>query len=244
MTAARHKRRWFQFSLRTLLILVTVGCICGGWWLNRAFQQRTAVRRFYELTAHRPDSHGDSLVTMGYRHQGKDEYYKPIIPKWLHWLRDMIGEECFGEVTGVQLLDTPATNEDLKHLAVLPGVERIWLARTKVTDEGMPLLKVCPKLKFLGLDGTPITDEGIAHLTAFPDLESLSLSGTKITDAGLEHLARLPRLKELWLRNTAITDAGYQKLQAALPDCEIQADVPSYHRQLLELWGNTGSPEW
>ena len=242
MTSPPSNRRWFQFSLRTLLVLVTVGCIAGGWWINRAFQQRTAVRRFYELTAHRQRQHSDSLTTMGYRYQGKDQYYKPIIPKWLHWLRDMIGEECFGEVTGVQLLDTPATNDDLKHLAVLPSVERIWLARTKVTNEVVPLLKVCPKLKFLGLDDTPITDDGISHLVFFQDLESLSLSGTKITDAGLEHLAQLPRLKELWLRNTAITDAGYQKLQAALPKCEIQADVPTYHRKVMEMWWTTGTP--
>ena len=242
MAATLLKRPWFQFSLRTLLVIVTIGCLAGGWWINRAFQQRAAVRRFYELTAGRQDQHGDSLTTMGYRYQGKDQYYRPIIPKWLHWLRDMIGEECFGEVTGVQLLDTPATNEDLKLLAILPSVERVWLARTKVTDEGIPLLKVCPKLKFIGLDELPITDAGIAHLTAFQDLESLSLSGTKITDAGLEYLARLPRLKELWLRNTAITEAGYQKLQAALPQCEIQADVLSYHRKLMEAWGTTSPP--
>ena len=244
MTAEGRKRRWFQFSLRTLLILVTIGCVGGGWWLNRAFRQRAAVRRFYELTADRQSHRHDAPVTMCYRYQGKDQYYKPIIPKWLHWLRDMIGEECFGEVTGVQLLDTTATDEDLKHLAVLPGVERIWLARTKITDEGMPLLKVCPKLTFIGLDQTPVTDDGISHLTAFRDLESLSLNGTKITDAGLEHLARLPRLKELWLRNTAITDAGYQELQAALPDCQIQADVPSYQRNVMEMWWNTGTPAW
>ena len=240
----RPIKRWFQFSLRTLLVLVTTGCVAGGWWINRAFQQRAAVRRFYELTAKRPDSHGDSLVTMGYRYQGKDQYYKPIIPQWLHWLRDMIGEECFGEVTGVQILDTPATNDDLKHLAVLPCVERVWLARTKVTDEGMPRLLACPKLKFIGLDDLPITDAGIEHLVVLQDLESMSLSGTKITDAGLAHLAKLPKLKELWLRNTAITDAGYQKLQAALPQCEIQADVPSYHRKLMEMWWNTGTPTW
>jgi hypothetical protein len=244
VTVSPPKRRSFQFSLRTLLVLVTVGCLVGGWWINRAFQQRAAVRRFYELTADRPSQHGDSLTTMGYRYQGKDQYYKPIIPKSLHWLGDMIGEECFGEVTGVQILDTPATNDDLKHLAVLPSVERIWLSRTKVDDDGMPLLKACPKLNFLGLDELPITDAGISHLTAFQNLESLSLSGTKITDAGLEYLAKLPRLKEVWLRNTAITDAGYQKLQAALPDCQIQADVPTYQQKLMEYWGTTGVPTW
>jgi hypothetical protein len=244
MTPLRPKRRWFQFSLRTLLVLVTLGCLAGGWWINRAFQQRAAVRRFYELTANRPSQQGDSLTTMGYRYQGRDQYYKPIVPKSLHWLRDMIGEECFGEVTGVQLTDTPATNNDLKHLAVLPTVERILLSGTKVDDDGIPLLKVCPKLKYLALNDTAITDQGLSHVTAFQDLEMLSLSGTKITDAGLAHLARLPRLKQLWLRNTAITDAGYQKLQSALPDCEIQSDVPSYQRRVLEFWGTTGTPTW
>jgi hypothetical protein len=236
-------RRWFQFSLRTLLVIVTIGSVAGGWWINRAFQQRAAVRRFYELTANRHNPFWGELTTMGYRYKGKDKS-KPVIPKWLHWLRDMIGEECFGEVTGVQLLDTPATNDDLKYLAVLPSVERVWLSSTNVNDDGLPLLKVCPKLKFLALEGTPITDAGIAHLTAFRDLEYLSLSGTKCTDAGLVHLAKLPRLTHLLLWDTAITDAGYQKLQAALPECEILAEVPTYRRKqkATEMWGTTRTP--
>src|SRR5262249_41452661 len=56
-------------------------------------------------------------------------------------------------------------------------------------------------------------------------------SGTKITDEGLDHLAKLPQLKELWLRNTAVTDARYRRLQEALPECEIQADVPAVRAQ-------------
>jgi hypothetical protein len=222
---------------------MTIACLVSGFWLNRAIRQRTAVRHFYALTAQRTHSGNDHLVTMGYRYRGKDEYYKPIIPKWLHPLRDLIGEEAFGEVTGVQLIDTGATDADLRYLRDVPTVERALLSSTNVTDQGIPYLLACPKLRYVSLDGAPITDAGIAQLVALTDLETLSLSGTKVTDAGLEHLAKLPKLKELWLRDTAITDAGYRRLQAALPKCKIQADVPAYFQQLnLDMFGSP--PRW
>jgi hypothetical protein len=225
-----HARWSFRprFSLQTLFIVMTVACLLGGYWMNRAIRQRTAVRRFYELTADRESGPLGDLTTMGYRYQGKDQYYKPITPQWLHPLRDMIGEEAFGEVTGVQLMSTPATNNDLRYLSDVPTVERISVDDTKVTDEGLLHLRACSKLRFLGLNGIPITDKGLAEISDLAELDSISLNGTKITDAGLVHLEKLTKLKHLWLRNTAITDAGYRKLQAALPDCEIQADVPAY----------------
>jgi hypothetical protein len=33
----KRKRRWFQFSLRTLLIGVTLFCIFGAWFGNQAW---------------------------------------------------------------------------------------------------------------------------------------------------------------------------------------------------------------
>ena len=40
----KHKLRWYQFSLRTLLLLVTVACICLGFPAKRARDQRRAVQ--------------------------------------------------------------------------------------------------------------------------------------------------------------------------------------------------------
>jgi hypothetical protein len=31
----KRKRRWFQFRLRTLMIVVTLFCIAGGWLGNQ-----------------------------------------------------------------------------------------------------------------------------------------------------------------------------------------------------------------
>ena len=89
-----------------------------------------------------------------------------MIPKWLHPLRDMISEEAFGEVTGVQLLNTSATDSDLRYLADVPTVERVWPSDTKVTKKGLPYLHACPKLKFLALNNPPITDDCLTRLPA------------------------------------------------------------------------------
>ena len=40
---SKPRRRWFQFSLRTLLVLVTVLCVCQAVTANRARKQREAV---------------------------------------------------------------------------------------------------------------------------------------------------------------------------------------------------------
>lgn len=230
-----RQRSWFSFSLRTLLIAMTICCVVLGQWVGQLIRQRTAVRHFYELTANRTASHlGAGPVTMVYRYKGEGRS-KPMVHKWLY---PLFGEEAFGEVITVQLLDTLATDEDLRYLADVPTVEWVHLSNTKVTDKGLLYLLACPKLRNLTLDGLPITDDGLAQLIVLKELEEISLSRTQITDAGLEHLAKLPNLKNIWLRGTAITDGGYQRLKAALPRCEIQADVPSYNQQLQQWSGD------
>jgi len=237
--SARPARRWLglRFSLRTLLFVITIVCLASGLVLNRAIRQRIAVQRFNALSANRPDLDGEHLPTMLYAHNGQ-VHSRPILPEWEGPLARFLGEEAFGEVIGVQLQDTPATDDDLRLLADLPSIEQVWLSRTKVTDKGLAHLAACPNLKLVILGDTAVTDAGAAHLAKLTMLESLSLSGTKITDAGLVNLAKLTNLKELWLRNTPITDAGYRQLQSALPNCQIQADVPAaQEKHQHQLWG-------
>lgn len=231
-----------RYSLRTFLIAITIVCLASGLWLNRAVRQRVAVRHFLALFADQSLDSGEHLATMLYAHGGQ-VHSRPILPKWQQPLARLLGEEAFGELVGVQILNTPASDDDLRYLADLPSVHSVWLSRTKVTDEGLAHLAACPKLTFLTLDETAITDAGAAKLAELTRLESLSLSGTQITDAGLAHLARLRNLKQLWLRQTPITDAGYRQLQSALPHCEIQADLPAAQQQHQHLfWGGYPRP--
>ena len=56
----KHRRRWWQLSLRTLLIVVTVFCILLGITVKRARDQRQAVEAIEALggkTHYRHDNH-------------------------------------------------------------------------------------------------------------------------------------------------------------------------------------------
>jgi hypothetical protein len=44
---------------------------------------------------------------------------------------------------------------------------------------------------------------------------------TEVGDAGLEHLKSLTQLRFLVLSGTKVSDTGVQRLQQALPQCEI-----------------------
>ena len=236
--------RWLvlRFSLRALAVGLTLVCVACGIWVNGPLRQRAAVRHFQALNPPyklAPVSSGDlgggmggalggagapqgsHVMVIAWRAQGRDDHHLPQIDWWQRPAAAVLGEDAFGEVTGVMLLGLPATDDDLRHLSSLPAVERINLSGTKVTDAGLAHLRPCRRLTFLSLEDTAVTDKGLAELGIHQNLQGLSLSGTKITDAGLPSLARLPRLAQLWLQRTAITDAGYRKLTAVMPECEI-----------------------
>jgi hypothetical protein len=209
-----------------MLIAVTAGCLVSGFLMNKLLRQRTAVRHFNSLTANRPDDGGTVIATMVYRVEG--EYLvRPAISKWLAPFSEMIDEEAFGDIIGMQLLDSPTTDADLRYLRDLPQVQILLLSRTKMTDAGIPHLLACRQLRYLSLVKIPLSDEGIAQLTQLKQIETLTLDGTAITDASVEHLTKLPKLKWISILDTSITDEGYLRLQAALLECYIQSDVPA-----------------
>ncbi len=45
---ARHKRRWLQFKLRTLLIVVTFAALSLGWWRHRHYCLARAEAHWWE----------------------------------------------------------------------------------------------------------------------------------------------------------------------------------------------------
>ena len=237
--------------------MVTALGIGGGWLLNRAFQQRAAIRHYCELSSHLPPEHYyNHYITIGFALT--EEQIKasklPRQPTWrdrpYQWLG---GDECWGQVVRVLLNHTAATDDDLRRLAALPALEELELAGTNITDGGLPLLHACPQLRYVDLADTSISDEGLAHLAALGRLEALSLDRTRISDDGLRHLTRLEGLQSLTLRGTGITDEGvpylaeltaltelfvpgtaiteegHRKLQAQLPHCRIRRSSQLNH---------------
>ncbi len=132
-----------------------------------------------------------------------------------------LARNAAGQVIEVDLGETAATDAVLAHLVGLAHVQEISLYQTKITSGGLVYLKKLTKLKRLFLNDTAVGDEGMTSLSGLVNLQTLGLSGTKITDRGLVHLAKLAKLESLFAIGTQITDAGADKLQKALPDCDI-----------------------
>ena len=58
----------------------------------------------------------------------------------------------------LDLADTTVTDDDLRHLPRLTGMEELDLADTQVTDAGLAHLAGLTWLKRIYLDGTDVTD--------------------------------------------------------------------------------------
>jgi hypothetical protein len=153
------------------------------------------------------------------------------------------GERYVGKWEGIECLVTRDTKQsgqpiveldfigcDLKDadLKKLAGVKKTLKSlnlryNAKVTDAGLRNLACLENLETLFLPVTSIGDTGLKELTPLKQLRRLSLASTRVTDAGLKELVSLENLQYLDLSGTAVTDAAVQKLQRALPKCEINS---------------------
>ena len=202
------RRRWLRFSLRTLLVLVTV---CGVWLgikVDQARRQKEAVEALRALGAE-----------IWYEHQRKDNggYDVTIELEVPGWARELCGDDFFQTVTGVSFLPRTGkdgwpltrrtvTDEDLKCLSDLPHLEQLLVFSAPITDAGLAHLRYPERLRVVMLDYTEIGDGFVRRLKGADRLESLCLDHTKVTDDALAQLTNLTKLQVLRLRGTDTGD--------------------------------------
>jgi Leucine-rich repeat (LRR) protein len=194
ITKPKRKRRWHQFSLRTLLILTLILAIpCA--WLGRKIDQKRREREAVE-----------AIVKLG----GDVRYYNE--PSGPIWLTNLLGERFFDDVDDVDLRDANA-DAALAHVQKLTHLFALDLWESKVTDAGLVGFKGPTELRVLYLQKASVGDIGLKCLDQFAQLVTLDLSQTKVTDDGLQHLMGLTQLEMLSLDETNITDAGLKRLK-------------------------------
>ena len=103
----------------------------------------------------------------------------------------------------VELVRLPKSAGDkaLSYVAALSKPEALRmldLSGTQVTDEGLKKVEGLKGLETLDISNTDITDKGLKHLEKLPNLRDLRIGDTKVTNEGLADLvASLPRLDVL-----------------------------------------------
>ena len=208
---ARERRRWFQCSVRTML-LGTAMIACGlGLFVYKIDRARLVVAAIEEVGG-----------TCEYRGS------PPKSGRIRAWLRRHLPRSYFDEVIYI-FADHNAkiTDAELAHLSALTSLEFLFLNGTRVSDAGLVQLSSLTSLRWLNLSETQVTDAALVRLSALTSLKRVDLRGTQVTDAGLAHLSSLTSLEILDLRGTQVTDAGLEHLSALtslnwLDLCETQ----------------------
>jgi hypothetical protein len=203
----KRNRRWFQFSLRTLLIFTMICAVACG-WLGKKIE-----RKRKELDAAEAILRSGGSVWYDYQMEHGNE--KPPGPDWL---RGLLGENFFSEVENVQFGSpgTTVSDDAMAKLKELVELKTLYLANTKFSEASLVNLEALTHLQELSLGMTEVTDTGLEHLKRLTELKSLYLYQTGVTDSGLASLKGLTKLQNLDLRMTKISDAGLSNLKGLM----------------------------
>lgn len=239
--AKRRGRRWLQFCLRTLLVLMTLFALWLGYQVDRVRQQTALVAAID--AAHRDGYCQICRVMYDYQFNPAGKFLAKATPPGPTWLRKLIGDEYFRRVRGIHL--------NVNHANVLENVRLSGFCDLEDFQVGFhPALSASPnwcpfvyprsfaglgthkivppplihdkelaelsrllKLKTLILYNADITDDALAHLQKLPRLEDLRIESPNITDAGVDHLAKLKNLRTLALYEHRLTKQGVNRAQ-------------------------------
>lgn len=196
INAVKPRRRWFQFSLRTLLLMMLVFGCGLGWYMEKRLKSQREWQAIKRSIKSIQQDRGFVKFDNSEQRSG-------------HWVEKKLGIDLPGK-TSVTIL---CTNHILEsgELYKMKSVQELQFYAAYVTDEDLKELAKLPELRSITTNPSSITAEGLAHFREHPHLETLGLDGSKMTDADLE-MMDLPNLRSLSLRGTAISDAGVASL--------------------------------
>jgi formylglycine-generating enzyme required for sulfatase activity len=175
----RSKLRWYQYSLKSLLVFTTiVGLVMGlvvvpVHWARQQWGAIQALRDLGWVVTCDPTPSGPA------------------------WARKVFGDEMFHNAVAVD--SPPGTSDDeVMNLSHMPELERAYISGEKVTDAGVRRLAGFPRLKTVCLSGTSVGDEGARQLERLENLEQLYLTETRVTDAGVKELEEMLPGCKVW----------------------------------------------
>lgn len=196
--AGRPRRRWFQFSVRSVLIAMTLFAVWFGLRMDRARRQQKAVAVLRER--------GSVLYESHFQGPGLSARFEKPAPWGPKWLRAIVGNDFFDRVRTVWLTESPS-DDDLAYLRDLPDVESLIISSNYVTGKGVEHLQGLTSLKELILGRNKLTDADLAHLEPLQELRYLNVL-CSMSDRAVESLAVLKNLEELHISNVAASSTG------------------------------------
>lgn len=170
-TNSQPRRRWFQFKLRTLLVMVLLASIGMSWFgvkMQQVRRQRAAIDAIVK---------GGGTVSWAFPDVAEESRGRA-------WLRKLLGDDFFTHPTHALVTN----GMGMEHLAELPHLEILNLTSNKITDTDLAHVKCLPRLQVLYIISNSITNAGLEHLTGLSTLRKMNIGGSHISDSGVKKL--------------------------------------------------------
>jgi hypothetical protein len=190
------RRRWYRYSLRTFLIVITLFSLAFGFFYNSVQNERRAAKAI-------AGAHGDIVYDWQTLPPGSDQSVQPTAPG-PQWLRKCLGPHWFDRIVEVRLNGYINKSDKNRfavvgpHLVRLPALRSLSLWGGDLDANDYRLLGELTQLKSLRLrQETEIRPEHAAAITRLTSLLELDLSEVKISPEALRELSKLPHLEAL-----------------------------------------------
>ena len=195
-----RKRRWFQYSLRSLFVLTT---ICGivaylsGRWYREIANEEKAIS---ELRSVRSDIEFYSPKST----ENGCEFSSP------KWFRTLIGKESF---THAKKVDIRSSRQiPLEGFISDTSMPELHLQELNVTESHVALLRHMPSVQTLSFPTDKIPTTALALLHGHPHLKKLSIGPIYGNAVELRALADIPELRELFVGFTDNSFGGCREI--------------------------------
>ncbi|MCE9548389.1 MAG: leucine-rich repeat domain-containing protein [Planctomycetia bacterium] len=217
-------RRWFRYSLRSLLIFTTfaaAGLGYLGYEARRAQRQRHVAERLNRLGGacfYEPRVFWNTVGDM-------PQWIQPLADRYPNLVCDLTSLtmrfHCSENEKPYCGENEKPSDEELKWLAECSTLKHVFIHGDCVSDVWLDRWERLQKLEEIDLSDTHIGDVGLGHLAGLNNLKRISLSSTEVTDAGMASLSKLTNLREINLVHTRVTPDGIRQLLLALPQCKV-----------------------
>ncbi|MGV3605743.1 MAG: sterol desaturase family protein [Planctomycetaceae bacterium] len=223
----RPRRKWFQFSLRTLLLMMLVFGCGLGWFTAKRRQAQQAWKRISDaeklniVLSAADDNHTTGHIW----HEGT-------------WLEERLGIALPSPLGFAEVYISRNLKPVFQELAKFPELTGIWLEVEYLTDEQLETFADEKRLTTFQIAWSPLRGTGLSNLAGNDSLEQLRLLHCEnLTDEAIYSIPKLPSLTQLKIENCPLTGVSLGHLATACPKLEtlILNEVPLTLEGLQEI---------
>lgn len=196
---SQPRRYWLSFSLRALLVLMTILCMFLGWigpkWLEMK-REEAAVKRILEQHGWAHYDYQEEAILSP----------TPPTPNGPYLFRYLFGDHIFSHVVSVGLRHQDERDESTRPdpnqlVSVLPNLKHVrwmWFEHSyPLQEETLQCLLNYDTLETLTLDNSGISADQLASFAVIDSITHIDLTGEDASDAHLAKLSQFPNLTSL-----------------------------------------------